>query len=446
MAEYIVMPKLGFDMREGVLNNWLKQVGDTVSKGDVVAEIESDKATLELESQVGGTLLQLLHGPGDVVPVGANLAIVGEQGEDVSGLAGDAPQAAAATPAAVGAAAETPAQAVAAPAAKPDSAQAAAAQPAAAPAPARDADATLPGGVRATPVARRLAEERQVDLLQVQGSGPEGRIRRADVEAFLAAPQAEGYPPAPPAAQPTAPAPAAPAAALPAVGPDSEEIPTTRLRQAIGRRMVESKTTVPHFYVTTEIDMAPALALRKQVNETLPDEQKVTVNDLIVKAAALALRDFPNLNAAFAGDKIIRHKRINVGSAVAVEGGLLTVVQKDTDTSTLSKVAADNKIMIARAREGKVRPDDVEGGTFTVSNLGAFEVDHFIAIINPPDAAILAVGSAREVPVVSNGQLAVGTRMKATISADHRVTDGAEAARFMQRLKALLEQPLRLLV
>jgi len=446
MAEYIVMPKLGFDMREGVLNNWLKQVGDTVSKGDVVAEIESDKATLELESQVGGTLLQLLHGPGDVVPVGANLAIVGEQGEDVSGLAGDAPQAAAAAPAAVGAAAETPAQAVAAPAAKPDSAQAAAAQPAAAPAPARDADATLPGGVRATPVARRLAEERQVDLLQVQGSGPEGRIRRADVEAFLAAPQAEGYPPAPPAAQPTAPAPAAPAAALPAAGPDSEEIPTTRLRQAIGRRMVESKTTVPHFYVTTEIDMAPALALRKQVNETLPDEQKVTVNDLIVKAAALALRDFPNLNAAFAGDKIIRHKRINVGSAVAVEGGLLTVVQKDTDTSTLSKVAADNKIMIARAREGKVRPDDVEGGTFTVSNLGAFEVDHFIAIINPPDAAILAVGSAREVPVVSNGQLAVGTRMKATISADHRVTDGAEAARFMQRLKALLEQPLRLLV
>ena len=210
--------------------------------------------------------------------------------------------------------------------------------------------------------------------------------------------------------------------------------------------MVESKTTVPHFYVTNEIDMVAALALRKQVNETLPDEQKVSVNDLIVKAAALALRDFPNLNAAFAGDKIIRHNRINVGSAVAVEGGLLTIVQKDTDTSTLSKVAADNRAMIARAREGKVKPDDVEGGTFTISNLGAFDVDHFIAIINPPDAAILAIGSAREVPVVVNGQLAVGTRMKATISADHRVTDGAEAARFMQRFKALLEQPLRLLV
>ena len=182
------------------------------------------------------------------------------------------------------------------------------------------------------------------------------------------------------------------------------------------------------------------------MNATLPDEAKVTVNDMIVKAAALAVRDFPNLNAAFAGDKIIRHKRINVGSAVAVEGGLTTIVQKDTDTSTLSKVATDNRQMIARAREGKVRPDDVEGGTFTVSNLGVYEVDHFIAIINPPEAAILAVGSAREVPVVKDGQLAVGTRMKATISADHRVSDGAEAAQFMQRLKTLLENPLRLLV
>jgi len=223
-------------------------------------------------------------------------------------------------------------------------------------------------------------------------------------------------------------------------------IPTSRLRQAIGRRMTESKTTVPHFYVTTEIDMGAVLALRKQINETLPEDSRVTVNDLIVKAAALALRDFPNLNAAFAGDKIIRHKSINIGSAVAVEGGLLTVVQKNTDTSTLSKIAGDNRSMIARARAGKVKPDDVEGGTFTVSNLGAFDVDHFIAIINPPDAAILAVGSAREVPVVVGGQLAVGTRMKATISADHRVTDGAEAAKFMQRLKTLLEQPMRLLV
>jgi pyruvate dehydrogenase E2 component (dihydrolipoamide acetyltransferase) len=452
MAEYIVMPKLGFDMREGVLNNWLKQVGDTVNRGDVVAEIESDKATLELEAQVAGVLLQTLHGPGDVVPVGANLAIVGQAGEDVSGMTGGNGQAAApaeATTNASLAAASAPAVADKPAVAQAETAPQTPAAPVAAdsypPAPtaAAEADESYPGGVRATPVARRLAEEKQVDLLRVTGSGPDGRIRKADVEAFLAAPPAA---PAPAATPAPAPAPTATPSTPVAAGPDSEEIALTRLRQAIGRRMVESKTTVPHFYVTTEVDMVAALALRKQINETLPDEQKVSVNDLIVKAAALALRDFPNLNAAFAGDKIVRHQRINVGSAVAVEGGLLTVVQKDTDTSTLSKVAGDNRAMIARAREGKMKPDDVEGGTFTVSNLGAFDVDHFIAIINPPDTAILAVGSAREVPVVVGGQLAVGTRMKATISADHRVTDGAEAARFMQRFKALLEQPMRLLV
>jgi pyruvate dehydrogenase E2 component (dihydrolipoamide acetyltransferase) len=204
--------------------------------------------------------------------------------------------------------------------------------------------------------------------------------------------------------------------------------------------------TVPHFYVTNEIDMAAVLELRKEVNAALPEDSKVTVNDLVVKAAALALRDFPNLNAAYAGDQLVQYKDINVGSAVAVEGGLLTIVQKNTDTSTLSKVAADHKAMITRARDGKVQPDDIMGSTFTVSNLGAFDVDHFIAIINPPNAAILAIGSAKQVPVVVNGELTVGTRMKATISADHRVTDGVEAARYMQAFKALLENPLRLLL
>ena len=210
--------------------------------------------------------------------------------------------------------------------------------------------------------------------------------------------------------------------------------------------MVQSKTTVPHFYVTTEIDMGPALALRKEINALLPDEQKVTVNDMVVKATAVALADFPNLNASFAGDSVIHHQQINVGSAVAVEGGLLTVVQKNTDTSTLVQIAVDNKAMVARARIGKSHPDDFDGVTFTVSNLGAFDVDHFIAIINPPNAAILAVGSARQVPVVVEGELAVGWRMKATISADHRVTDGAEAARFMQLFKDILEKPLQLVL
>jgi len=421
MADYIVMPKLGFDMREGVLNNWLKKVGDTVNKGEVVAEIESDKATLELEAQVGGTLLHLIHQHGDIVPVGANMAIVGELGEDIAGLMDG------------GVASEAPKREAATPVEKPPLPVA---TPTSVAVDAKVIDEAFPDGVKATPVARRIAEEHAINLLQVQGTGPEGRIRKADVEAFLATPK----PSITPKAEPVA------AVTMPLVGPDATEIPTSRLRQAIARRMTESKTTVPHFYVTTEIDMAPALALRKQINESLPDELKVTVNDMVVKAAALTLRDFPNLNAAFAGDSIIRHTRINVGSAVAVEGGLLTVVQKDTDTSTLSKVAGDNRAMIARARDGKIKPDDVENGTFTVSNLGIFDVDHFIAIINPPEAAILAVGSAREVPVVVDGALTVGTRMKATISADHRVTDGAEAARFMQQLKALLERPLRLLV
>jgi pyruvate dehydrogenase E2 component (dihydrolipoamide acetyltransferase) len=424
MAEFIVMPKLGFDMREGVLNNWLKQVGEPIEKGEVVAEIESDKATLELEAQVTGTLLHILQTAGDVVPVGANMAIVGAEGEDISALI-DASGGNGATPEAKPDPVMTELQAeAAAPAVTPVA-------PEAATPPADTSE--FPDGVKATPVARRIAEEQGVTLSQVRGTGPDGRVRKADVEAFMAKPR-----PAPAAtSQTTTPV---------ATGPDTSEVELTRLRQAIARRMTESKTTVPHFYVTSNIDMADVLDLRKQINGTLPDDQKISVNDIIVKAAALALRDFPNLNAAFAGDKLIMHNRISVGSAVAVEGGLLTVVQKDTDTSTLSKVAADNKAMIERARAGKIRPEDVEGGTFTVSNLGAFDVDHFIAIINPPEAAILAIGSATEVPVVVDGQLTVGTRMKATISVDHRVSDGVEAARYLQTFKALLENPLRLLI
>jgi pyruvate dehydrogenase E2 component (dihydrolipoamide acetyltransferase) len=295
--------------------------------------------------------------------------------------------------------------------------------------------------VKATPVARRVAQEHGVDLKQVNGSGPDGRIRKVDVEAFVErGPQKAAAPevvtPTAPTFKPTS---------IP-IGDQDTVLEVSRLRKTIARRMTESKVTVPHFYITNEIDMAAALDLRKQVNATLPDDNKVTVNDLVVKAAALALRDFPNLNAAYAGDQIVHYTDINVGSAVAVEGGLLTVVQKNTDTSTLSKVAADHKAMIGRAREGKVQPDDIIGSTFTVSNLGAFDVDHFIAIINPPNAAILAIGSAQQVPVVVDGELTVGTRMKATISADHRVTDGVEAARYMQAFKALLENPLRLLL
>jgi len=420
MADYVVMPKLGFDMREGVLNQWLKSIGDPIKRGEVIAEIESDKATLELESQVEGTLLHVLEKAGAIVPIGANLAIVGEEGEDYSEMLSS----------------EAPAEAK-------DESPPAAAEATSAPAPGSNGSAQAapavssdyPAGVKATPVARRVAEENNIDITQVPGSGPHGRIRKADVEAYL-----------------TSPRPAAPEVSVPAKsydipeGDDVEVVETTRLRQAIGRRMTESKTTVPHFYVTSDVDMEAALALRKEINASLPDEQKVTVNDLIVKAAALALREFPNINASYAGDKLVRHNRINVGTAVAVEGGLLTVVQKNTDKSSMSTIAADNKEMIGRARDGRVKPEDVEGATFTTSNLGAFDVDHFIAIINPPDAAILAIGSAKKVPVVVDGDLTVGTRMKITISADHRVTDGVEAAQFLQAVKSKLENPLLLLL
>jgi pyruvate dehydrogenase E2 component (dihydrolipoamide acetyltransferase) len=427
MADYIVMPKLGFDMREAELVTWLKEVGDNVEKGEIVAEIESDKATLELEAQASGMLLKKLYDEGAVVAVGDNIAIVGEEGEDVSDMDGaaaqeEAPQAEASAEAEVAGTTEKEAEPVA-------------------PSPNGDAAAPstgeeFPDGVKATPVARRVADEHDVDLKQVSGSGPGGRIRKADVEAYLEEGPADREPAAQPAVAPT------PVEA----GPDSTEIETPRLRKAIARRMIESKTTVPHFYVTSAINMDAALALRKQVNAMLPDEEKVTVNDLIVKAAALTLREFPNLNASYAGDSIVLHNNINVGTAVAIEGGLTTVVQKNTDSSTLSKIAADHKAMIGRAREGKVRPDDVQGGTFTVSNLGAFDVENFIAIINPPEAAILAVGTANKEAVVRDGEVAIASIMRATISADHRVTDGAEAARFVQKFKEYLEEPMRLLI
>jgi pyruvate dehydrogenase E2 component (dihydrolipoamide acetyltransferase) len=436
MAEFIVMPKLGFDMREAVLSNWLKQEGDQVEKGEVVAEIESDKATLELESQVGGVLLKQLAANGDVVPVGGNLAIVGAEGEDVSGMAenGAAPKTEA-RPEPEGTREEVrdEVEVEREPAGgEQEEAESERERP---PAPEASGE-QYPGGARATPVARRIAREHEIDLGRVKGSGPDGRIRKTDVESYLEGRREEAAP------REEAPEPDF----VPAPGRDSEELPASRLRQAIGRRMVASKMSAPHFYVTTEVDMDPALALRKQINAMLPEDQKVSVNDIIVKAAALALRDFPNLNASFGGDKLVRHRRINVGTAVAVEGGLLTVVQQNSDSATLSTIANDNRAMIARAREGKIRPEDVENSTFTVSNLGGFDVDHFVAIINPPEAAILAVGTARQVPVVIDGELRVGTRMKATISADHRVTDGAEAARFLQQFKALMEEPMRLLI
>jgi pyruvate dehydrogenase E2 component (dihydrolipoamide acetyltransferase) len=430
MAETVSMPKLGFDMAEGTLVRWVIAEGEMVAKGAVLAEIETDKATVEVESAYDGVVRRHLVEQGTVVPVGTPIAIIGGENEKIE---------------------ETPVPQTAIPAgdqAGPgpiQTPQVTATGPVQAPAEGGE----FPLGVRVSPLARRLAEEKRIDLNAVKGSGPQGRIVKRDIEAFLARPVVAPLPA--PAVVP-APAPALqkkavlPAPVLFGPPPPDEVIERSRLRVAIGRRMTEAKQQVPHFYVTHEYDVAPLLALRKQVNNLLDESERVSVNDFIVKAAALALRQFPNLNASLNGDQVLRHGQVNIGVAVAVEGGLLTVVCRDADRKPLRQIANEVRVMVGRAREGKVRPDDIEGSTFSISNMGMFDVEHFIAIINPPEAAILAVGSSREVPVVKDGEIKPGMRMKVTISVDHRVSDGAEAAQFLQALALYIEEPLRLLV
>ena len=430
MAETVTMPKLGFDMAEGTLVRWVVAEGEAVAKGAVLAEIETDKATVEVESAYDGVVRRHLVEQGTVVPVGTPIAIIGGAGEKIDEVT--LPQTAIPAGVQSGPVAGTTPQALVT-----------------APVQVAAEGGEFPAGVRVSPLARRLAEEKGIDLKAVNGSGPQGRIVKRDIEAFLARPAVASIP-----------APASVPANVPVLQkkaalsdldqfgapPPDEIIQRSRLRVAIGRRMTEVKQQVPHFYVTHEYDVAPLLVLRKQVNTLLDESEKISVNDFIVKAAALTLRQFPNLNASLDGDQVLRHGQVNVGVAVAVEGGLLTVVCRNADRKPVRQIANEVRVMVGRARDGKVRPDDIEGSTFSVSNLGMFDVEHFIAIINPPEAAILAVGSAREVPVVKDGEIKPGVRMKVTISVDHRVSDGAEAAQFLQALALYIEQPLRLLV
>ncbi|MBX3047975.1 MAG: 2-oxo acid dehydrogenase subunit E2 [Anaerolineales bacterium] len=424
MAEIISMPKLGFDMAEGTLVRWVKKEGDKVEKGELLAEIETDKATVEVESQYSGVVLKHLVAEGTSVPVSQPIAAVGEAGEtvDVAAIGGSAP------------AEEPPAPAPSTPAAEPAAAAPAPAQTGAlAPAPETPADSNgqLPGGVRASPLARRIAEERGVNLQAVRGSGPQGRIIKRDVEG--AQPGGAGLP----ALQFTQLGPA----------PADKRIPLSRLRSAIGRRMVQSRQQVPHFYVTHEYDMGPIMDARAQANRALEGSgEKLSVNDFIVKAAALALRQFPNLNAKLDDDAVVQFGQVNIGVAVAVENGLLVIVCRDADRKPLRQISQEVREMAGRVRSGKVSPEDIEGSTFSLSNLGMFDVYDFTAIINPPEAAILALGSAQEQAVVKNGQITVGWRMRATISVDHRVSDGAEAAQYMQALATYIENPVALLL
>jgi pyruvate dehydrogenase E2 component (dihydrolipoamide acetyltransferase) len=432
MAEIIGMPKLGFDMAEGTLVRWVVKEGEQVTKGAVLAEIETDKATVEVQSEYNGVLLRQIVPQGTVVPINDPIAVIGEADEsiDLDALLGKP------------AGSEKP-SILKKPAEEASPLQT---EPAAAQASVIQAPLAVSSEVHASPLARSMAAELGIDLHMVHGSGPGGRITKKDIEDHRA------KAPAPHISRTLSGTPVA----MPAPVPKStvefvretRSLPLPRLRAAIGKRMTESMQQSPHFYVTHEYDVGALIDRRKEINALLGEDDKLSLNDFVIRAVALTLLEFPNLNASLdlKNNSVIYHGEINVGVAVAVENGLLTVVNVNTDLKTVHQISSELKGMVNRAREGKVRADDIEGSTFTVSNMGMYDVDQFTAIINPPEAAILAVGSAKQIPVVMNGEVKIGTRMKATLSIDHRVSDGVEGARFLQALAKYIEEPLRLLI
>jgi pyruvate dehydrogenase E2 component (dihydrolipoamide acetyltransferase) len=454
----VVMPKLSEAMETGKLLRWLKQEGDRISGGDIIAEIETDKADIELEAFGAGVLRKLLAEPGASVPVGSLIAVIAEPDDDIGALVGDGPSAPApaSAPAPVAPRAPAAAEPVGAAARPSGSTGSLAAAPAAAAAAA--APFVAGGGrLRASPLAKKLAQRAGIDLALVAGTGPGGRIIQRDIEGFLAGrgavPAVAAAAPAPspsavPApARPMAPA-ALPAAAVPKLvrpSAEPEDLPLSQIRAAIARQMTQSKGPVPHFYVTAEVAMERAVALREEL-QALPGAPKVTFTDLIVRACAVTLLKHPGVNASFHGETIRRYRAVHVGIAVALDEGLITPVLRDCDQKSIFQIATEARDLVERTRARKLRAQELSGATFSVSNLGMFPVDEFSAIINPPEGAILAVGAIVEKPVVVNGHLAVGRRMRVTLSCDHRVMDGAMGARFLGDLKAALEAPLSLLV
>jgi len=437
----VEMPKMGDTMETGKILNWIKKVGDVVKKGESLAEVETDKVNIEIESFYNGTLRKILVAEGESAPIGAPIALIGSPDEPLPEDGKGKPDGA---PAKEVTRSSNGATKTAAPA------QASMAAPTAAPtaqvtaAPAQASTDTIERApterIFISPLARRLATEHQLDYSHIQGTGPNGRIIKMDVEAALAR-------------QPLV-APAAPAAvpeAVPAAAAAGEvvEIPLTAMRRTIARRLSQSMQTAPHFYVTSVIDTGKLAALRQQINEYAahePEPVKVSFNDLIIKAVARALVLMPQVNVSFAEDRLLQKKQVHVGMAVALEQGLIVPVIRNADQRGILDIAREAKRLAEAARNGKLRPEEFSGGTFTVSNLGMFEVDSFTAVINPPESAILAVGSITPTPVVEDGQVVVRDRMKVTLSADHRAIDGATAARFLQQFKRLLEEPLGMLV
>jgi pyruvate dehydrogenase E2 component (dihydrolipoamide acetyltransferase) len=418
MAEIVRMPKLSDTMTEGTVAAWHKKVGDKVKSGELLAEIETDKATMEFESYVDGILLYIGVEKGKTVAVDALLAVFGKEGEDVSAIVAAEGAAPAAKEEAPVATAPVPSAPVAeAPKAVVTSAPVAAASaPAAAPKPVND------GRMRVSPLAKKLAEDKGLPLQYIPGSGDGGRIVRRDIDAFMAGAAVQS---------------------ASAVESYTEEN-VSQMRKTIARRLAESKFTAPHFYLTMEINMGRAVEARAAMNAATGS--KVSFNDMVIKATSLALKQHPKVNSSWQGDTIRYNHHVHMGVAVAVDEGLLVPVVRFADTKTLAQINQEVKVFVDKAKNKKLQPSDWEGNTFTISNLGMFGIEEFTAIVNPPDACILAVGAIREVPVVKNGAVVPGHTMKLTLSCDHRVVDGASGSAFLQTLKAMLEEPVLMFI
>ena len=431
LQEVILMPRLSDTMTEGVIAAWHKKVGDDVKKGDLLADVETDKATMELESYKAGKLLYIGAEKGDKVPVNALLCIIGEEGKVdiakiIAAAKGGGSTESKQPPATESKAADAPQ-----PAAGGSSAGQVSANPTA------ENNSSENGRVKASPLAKKLAAEKGIDIARVSGSGDNGRIIKADIDNFKpAAAASEKETSVPAATKQTTSAPAGQVS--------FDEVPVSQMRKIIAKRLAESKFSAPHFYLTMSINMDSAVESRKKINEIA--KVKISFNDMVLKACAVALKQHPKVNSSWLGDRIRYNHHVNIGVAVAVEEGLLVPVVRFADTKSLSQIGAEVKDFAQKAKDKKLQPSDWEGNTFTISNLGMFGIDEFTAIINPPDACILAVGAISQVPIVKNGAVVPGNIMKVTLSCDHRVVDGATGAAFLQTLQGLLEEPLRMLV
>ncbi len=424
MAEIIRMPKMSDTMEEGVIASWLKKVGDEIKSGDILAEVETDKATMELESYDDGVLLHIGVKDGDSVPVDGVIAIIGEKGEDVNEILKDIENDTSSV--------DNSEEVNETPIEKEIEVKVETPAPAPAPAPEEKNISSNDERIKASPLAKKLADEKGIDLSNISGSGDGGRIIRKDIEEY------KGIPAKTAEVQKEI--------KLPQIHSEEsfEEIPVTQMRKTISKRLAESKFSAPHFYLTMEIDMDNCIEGRKKINES--SEVKISFNDIILKACAVALRKHPMVNSSYLTDKIRINHHVHIGVAVAVDEGLLVPVIRFADNKSLSHISAEVKSLAKRAKDKQLQPSDWEGNTFTISNLGMFGISEFTAIINPNDSCILAVGGIKSTPVVKNGEIVPGNIMKLTLSCDHRLVDGATGAAFLQTLKELIEDPIKILV